>query len=700
MFVSGNTILQDLKYGFRTLGRTPWASTIIVFSLALGIGVNTAVFTAYRAFVARQIDARNPAEIVNIALLRDSGVAEYSFSNPDYETYRDSVRAFGGGGAGGGGLIAFRPMRVTLSNAGGTINQRAAFQGSALGRLGLFAPAANNAEFAQVYAVSDNYFEVLGVAALHGRTLSTARQTTPATASAEPPGVLISANYWQRRFGGDPSFLGKTVHLNGVAVTVIGVTPRDFVGTGVATPAFWLPLSLEPQLNADPNWLHDRENRKYRLFGRLAPGVTLAQATAEVSVVADHLRTLHAAATTANAAESAKPATVLVWPGSPFPLPLSHYPGLTLSILLIMAGAAMVLAVAAANAGSLQLAQARSRETELRTRLSLGATRSRIIRQLLTENALIGIFAGILAIFFSWAFLKFAVRAYVESVPVEFFEFVWDVNPSFTIFSYVSLISLIAGILAGLTPALHSPNSALSSSERSSTASFRGRRLQDLLVALQVAFTLVLIITGAMFVRGATNLLGIESGYDIRRLAQIDFQFPNDSGGYTEGRKAAFVDELRQKLLALPGVARVTSARPPGSSLRTAVALLDSEPGRNLFHYTYVQGDYFETLGIPLQAGRTFDVRNENPHSVILSESAARQIFPASRGVNPVGRSLRLGAIDEKYRPAAELAADGAVYEVIGIARDTRGSAEFDGSDSKQSICRSRPQHASPPPAR
>lgn len=426
-----DTVLQDLRYGIRTLSRNPWSTVITVLSLALGIGVNTAFFTAYHAFVARRLDARNPAEMVNIALIRDSGAAGFAFSYPDYEAYRDSVRALQG-------LVAFRPARVTLSNAGGMIDQRTAMSGSALGRLGLMTAGASNTEFAQVFIVSENYFAVLGVSAIRGRTFEnpTVPGPVPGPVSAAPY-VLISENYWQRRFGGDSEIVGKTLQLNGVPVTVIGVTPHDFAGTSVGAPAFWIPLGLEPQINADSNWLRERENGHYRMFGRLAPGVTVAQAKAQTALAADRIRKLHALGT-----EGAKPATVLVWPGSPFPLPLNYYPGLTDAVLLLMAGAAMILAVAAANAGSLQLARSRSREVELHTRLSLGATRARLIRQLLTENALVGILAGVFAMLVSWGFLKLAVKAFVDGMPVEFMAFVFDVSPSLPVFGYVLLVSL------------------------------------------------------------------------------------------------------------------------------------------------------------------------------------------------------------------------------------------------------------------
>src|SRR5262249_31764551 len=162
----------------------------------------------------------------------------------------------------------------------------------------------------------------LGVGALRGQTFDS---MSVSQLVASPP-ALISENYWQKRFTRDPAVLGKTISLNGIPVTIAGITPRNFVGTGVVAPDFWLPLSLEPQLHADDHWLHDREHQRLRLFARLAPGVSMSQARAEMTLLADHLRTLHDPDS-----DSAKPASVLIWPGSPFPLPLYMFSGLKLT---------------------------------------------------------------------------------------------------------------------------------------------------------------------------------------------------------------------------------------------------------------------------------------------------------------------------------------------------------------------------------
>lgn len=663
------SVLQDVRYGLRTLRRNLGFSTVAVLALALGIGVNTAVFTAYKAMIARPLEGRDPGRLVSLALVRQSGAADYTFSYPDYQAYRDSLHSFQG-------LIAFRQEMMALSGAGGIAGQRTSAAGSALGRLGLAPPSARNAEFASTYAVSENYFRVLGERLLRGHSFES---ISTAELVSSPP-ALISENYWQKRFGGDPAVLGKTVRLNGVAVQVIGITPHDFVGTGLFVPDFWVPLTIEPQFHADGKWLDDRENQCCRLFGRLASGVNVGQAQAEMTLVADHLRALHDPHS-----DVAKPASALVWPGSPFPLPLRFFHGLQLTIVLIMVAAAMLLVVACANVGGLQLARARSREHELHTRLSLGASRLRLIRQLLTESALLGVVAGAVALFLAWAFLQLMVVLYGETVPVDYGTVVFRVSPDLEIFAYVFALSVFAGILFGFAPALESSRAALASSGRSTTSSTHTRRLQDILVAAQVSLSLVLMIAGSMLIRSSMNTLSMRTGYDAARVVDLDFQFP-EGVKYSAERKFAVVRDLRTRLAALPGVVEVTSAKAPdGGSFRTAAVPLrggeGSQPkGQSLLYYTYVQPNYFETLGVSMALGRGFELKGQPGRSIILSESAAKQLWP---GESPIGRSIRLGPTDERTHNQNELVAESAAYQVIGVAHDTRG-VEFDGSDARQ----------------
>jgi len=649
---------QDLRYAVRVLRKSPGFTFAAIFALALGIGVNTAVFTAYKAMIARPLDARDPGQMVDLAVVRQTGARESNFSYPDYKAYRDSVRSFSG-------LIAFSNEEVTLSHAGGIIRQRTSAAGSGL--LGLLPSVASNTEFAGIFVVSENYFKVLGVGPVAGRTFESIRLADLAAS----PSVLISENYWRRRFARDPAIVGKTVQLNNAAFTIVGITPHDFAGTAVFVPDFWLPMSLRPLLHPGDKTLDDRENQCCRLFGRLAPGVGIRQAQAEMTLVTEHLRALHTPRS-----EPAQPGKVLVWPGSPFPLPLSSYGALQLAIFLTMTAAAMALVVACANVGSLQLARARARQSELRTRLSLGASRPRVIRQLLTESALLGLLAGAAAYLFTWALLKVSVTMAADALPAEYGTLVYDVTPDLVLFAYVFAVSQLAGLLFGLAPALESSRAALVSAVRADTSPVRSRRLQDLLIAAQVALSLVLLIAGSMLIHSAVRSLNADPGYDSKRLLRLDFQFP-EGAKYSPARKAALTGELLASLGALPGVAAVTSARGPDEPGSSTAAI----PGggqESILHYTFIQADYFQTIGIPLFLGRGFQGQAEQ--SVVLSESAAKKIWS---GQNPIGRSLRVGPIDGLAHSRSELSARGPAYQVVGVARDTRG-VTFDGSDSAQ----------------
>jgi predicted permease len=677
LMILPQTVLLDLRYGARILWRNMGFTIAAVLALAIGIGVNTAAFTAYKAFFKRSIDARVSGRMVNLALMLRSGSGDQAvnplafFSIPDYEAYRDHVHSFDGL------IAASNPQNLTLTGAGGVASQRSSSTGSLVGRLGLL-PNGNNTETASTFLVSENYFSVLGVGAMRGRTFA-AGESSKLSAS---PSALMSENYWQKRFGGDPAVLGKTIRLNGIAFTIVGITPHNFVGTSVEAPDFWLPLNLEPLIHPDDNWLRNRENLCCRILARLAPGVSIDQAQAEMTLLAGQLSTLHDPHS-----DLGKAAKAVIWPGSPFPYPMKLYGGLEYAILLIAAAVGMVLVIACANVASLQLARAASRQGELGMRMSLGASRLRIIRQLLTESALLGLVAGAVALFFSWAFLQVVVVMIADAFPAEYGTFIFHVTPDLGIFAYVFCLSLVAGILFGLAPALESSGAALSSALKASsgTAKVRSRRMRNFLMAAQVAVSLMLLIAGSMLIRSSIRALKMDTGYDSKHLVSLELRFP-EGQKYSADRQSTLVRELRTRLAALPGVAAITSARAPdGGGFRTAAVSLNGEKPspqntRAILYYTYVQPNYFRTLGIPLLSGRGFQPQAGQPETaVILSESAAQLLWPRQ---NPIGRSLRL-APGGQFQWKGEVLPDGPAYEVIGVARDTRG-ALLNGADSEQ----------------
>lgn len=659
------TLLQDVRYAARTLLRTAGFTTVSAIALALGIGVNTAVFTAYKAFIARPLDARDPNTMVNFAVRLQSGATNARFSYPDYQAYRDQLHSFTG-------VIAFciDQLRLTGSGIAGEPGAGASLMGS-----WLLPPTATNAEFASTFIVSENYFSVLGVGALRGRTF----ESIGLSELARSPAVLISENYWQRRFAGDPTVLGKSIRLNEAAFTIVGIAPHNFIGTSVAAPDFWLPLSLYSLVHPMSRRLEDREDPCCRIFGRLGPGISMSEAQSETTLLASHLRGLHDPHS-----DWSKNVTALISPGSPFPGKMNA--SLRLTILLIMVAAGMVLVIACANAAGLQMARATGRQQELGTRLSLGASRPRLIRQLLTESALLGLLAGCISLPLTWALMRVAVTRAAEALPAEYGTLVLNVNPDVEIFAYVLSISVFAGVLFGLAPAIDSSGSALVSTIRGAgTSPVRTRRLRSVLIAAQVAVSLALMIAGGMLVRSAIHALTMNTGYDGDHIVDLSIQFP-EASKYTAGRRAALIRDLRARVAALPGVSAITSARAPDDNggRRAAVSLNGGHPSlRNMYamlYYTWVQANYFQTLGVPLLRGRAFQPRTNQPeHFVILSESAARRLWP---GQDPIGRSLRLGT-GEQFHTAGELLPDGPTWQVIGVARDTRG-VTLDGSDSEQ----------------
>jgi predicted permease len=665
LMILPQTVLLDLRYGARILWRNMGFTIAAVLALAIGIGLNTAAFTAYKAFFKRSLDAREPGRMVNLALMLHSVSGDLAvdpiafFSIPDYEAYRDHLHSFDGL------LATSNPQNLTLTGAGGVAGQRSSSAGSLVGRLLL--PSVNNAETASTFLVSENYFSVLGIGALRGRTF-VAGESAKLSAS---PSALISENYWQRRFGGDPAILGKTIRLNGIAFTIVGITPHNFVGTTVEAPDFWLPLHFEPLVHPDDNWLRNRESLCCRIFARLAPGVSIDQAQAEMTLLAGQLRTLHDPHS-----DLGKVTKAVISPGSPFPYPL--HGGMEYAILLIMAAVGMVLVIACANVASLQLARAASRQSELGMRMSLGASRSRIIRQLLTESALLGLVAGAVALLFSWAFLQVVVVLIADAFPAEYGTFIFHVTPDLGIFAYAFCVSLVAGILFGLAPALESSGAALSSALKgnSGTAKASSRRMRNFLMAAQVAVSLMLLIAGSMLIRSSMRALKMDTGYDTQHVVSLELRFP-EGQKYSAGRQNSLIRELRARVAALPGVVAITSAQAPdGGGFRTAAVSLNGEKPspqntRAILYYTYVQPNYFQTLGIPLLFGHEFQTQAGQPETaVILSQSAAQLLWP---GQNPIGRSLRL-APGGQFQWKGEVLPDGPAYEVIGVARDTRGA--------------------------
>ena len=666
------SVLQDVKYGVRTIRRNGRFTAVAVIALAIGIGINTTVFTAYKALLKRGVEAHDASSIVSLTQLRQSGQREAQFSYPDYEAYRQSHTLVG--------LLATGQQfeQLIMSEAGGSISDRKAASESLFSRWGLVpsSTTASKAELASVTTVSENYFSVLGITPLRGRFFAEEDRKELAAA----PAVLISENYWQKRFGGDPEIIGKAIRLNGAAITIIGVTPRDFVGTSIGVPDFWAPLSLQPVIHRGDRTLKNEEQLCCRLFGRTTPGSSFAQIQAEMSAIARRQAKLHKVK---DAKDEIK--GILISPASPFPRNLDS--GLRFAIFLIMLATAMVLVIACANVASLQLARAAARQSELGVRISLGASRRRLIRQLLTESALLGLIAGVVALLSSWAMLRAMAKLAKDTLPANLGTFIVNVNPDAAIFTYVFGISILAGVLFGLAPSLESTRSALSSwmKANSAMAPVRNRRLRDWLTGGQVAVSFVLLIAGSMMVRSALHALTMSTGYETKQVIDLTMQFP-EGPEYDSARQRAVLKNVIERISATPGIAETTAGRPPdGGGLRSAAIAIDGAKAdahnmKAYLFYTYVDANYFHALAIRILYGRGFHAGGGTPEpTVVLSETAAQRLWP---GQNPIGRTLELNS-GSNFHEKNELTPDGRSYQVVGVVHDVRGVL-LDASDDAQ----------------
>ena len=594
-----------------------------ILALALGIGVNVAVFTAYKAFVARTLDGRDPDTLVNLSRRLQSGATNAIFSYPDYEAFRDGLAIVQR-------RIAFSiEQQLTLTDAGGAVSEPECAERIADWQTGLLHPSASNREIASAFVVSENYFSVLGVGPARGRAFDAMSASELVTS----PSVLISENYWQRRFAGDPSDVGEEHSPERCPFTIVGITPstsRDGIRRAQLLVA---AQSLSADTPAHYR-LRDREDLCCRVFGRLAPGVSRGEAQSEATVLASRLRALHEPNS-----ELRKDLSAVISPGSPLP---RSQASLKLTIVLIMAAAGLVLVIACANAAGLQLARGAARQQELGMRLALGASGSRLVRQLMIESALVGALAGSVALPVTWAMLRVAVTKLAEQLlPVEV-TLILDVSPDISVFAYVLAISMLAGILFGLAPALASSRAALFSITRGTGTSLARGRLRHGLIAAQVAVSLTLMIAGGLLVRSASQALTMETGYNAERVVSVSLQFP-ETAAYTTEYKGSLVRDLRSRVTALPGVSAVTSARAPSDNggRRAAVSLNRDAPSpanmRATLYHTWVQPSYFETMGIPLSRGRGFRAHAaQADHDAILSESAAHRLWS---GQNPSARA-------------------------------------------------------------
>jgi predicted permease len=629
------TILQDLRYGARQLKQSPGFTLVAVLSLALGIGANAAIFQLVNAIRLTLLPVENPKELVSIYFDKDKGRAGWwssrsaNFTYAQWEQIQQRQQAFTG-------LIAWSATRFNLANGG-------------------------EPHYAEGLYVNGDFFHVLGTKAALGRTF-TAKDDSPACTA----GAVVSHSFWQRELGGDPGILGRPISLSGHLIPVIGVTPPSFFGVEVGNRYdVAIPLCADSMMAEDgkgriPNaaawWLS--------LMGRLKPGWTEARATA-------HLHTLSPRIMQATLPPSYKPDLAKRYLTNELG---AKEAGTGISALrrqyerplwLLMATTGLVLLIACANLANLLLARASARETEIAVRLAIGASRWRLIRQLLAESLLLAVAGALLGA----ALASVLSRTLVAFISTSNQPVFIGLSPDWRVLGFTAALAMLTCLLFGLLPAVRatylSPVSAMRAGGRSVTAGRERFSLRRALVATQVALSLVLLVGALLFVRSLHNLLTTDPGFQSEGIltAQIDF----GKAQYPRERRLAVYRDLSERLAAIPGVvsaAQVGFTPVGGSGWDNTIGPDGTTAGASGKQgwFNRAGPNYFRIMGTRLVAGREFNERDtlSSPKVAIVNEMFARKFFG---GANPVGRTFHLEAEAGKPEP---------LFQIVGLVKNTK----------------------------
>lgn len=625
-------LFQDCIFALRLLRKDRYYTVAAALALALGIGANTAIFTIFNSVVLKPLPVPAPESLLTINRTAPGAPLTGLFSFADYVYYRDHNTVFSS-------LAAETPEHLRLAASSSTTSPVT----TAESLVGLF--------------VTSNYLATFGVHPVMGHNISPEDDTR----TAGPYPALLSENYWRRRFAGDPSILGQSFVVSGMTVQIIGITPRDFMGTRPEVPDIWITSSAMGDLGRRAL---DRTTLSCALTARLKPGITFAQARAELAVLAVSLKNDYPA--------QARQWNVQVSAATRFAN--AHFAFVRLYVVLQIA-MALVLLIACTNVAGLLLSRAATRQREIAVRLSLGASRGRLVRQLVTEGTLMAGAAGVFAYVFVLYALGVISQQISTSLAADGGTMVIDLTPDPRAFGYVLLLSLVAGISFALLPALQSTKVDVSCALKQEMAGFGLRqkgRLRGSLIAAQISVCLALLIGAGLLVQQSVRVLAVDPGFDTKSVISLQISSPQELG-YTPGRIAELQSRLEQRLRAFPSMVGVTFvSRTPlsGNVTTTRVTRADAPPATDgqRYPYTYISADFFKTMGIPLRRGREFTAQElvTTAPVVVISDALAQHLWP---GEDAIGKHLAVGSASEThyYGGRAPLSSS---LEVIGVAND------------------------------
>jgi predicted permease len=628
-----NALLQDLRYGFRMLLKQKALTAVALLSLALGIGANTALFSIVDAMLLRMLPVKEPEQLVLFKAIAPKEFSPGSYNGStitDPETGLRHMTSFA--------YQTYRRMREQQ----GPMSDIFAFGG-----VGVNLSADGQAEVANSQAVSGNYFSALGVQPAVGRLL-----TDEDDKAGAPPVAVLSHRYWHKRFSGDPSVVGKQINLNNLSFTIIGVSAEGFDGTmNVGTiQEVTIPLALEPQIYPDPKRSYTTGNVWWlRVMGRLKPGATREQAQAQLEntflqSVIEHRAARQAAAKAGggNVISDLDPKQypkLYADPGGQGEMNRRRYYAPSLYLLLGVVG--LVLLIACANVANLLLSRAAARQKEISLRLALGASRWRLIRQLMTESVLLAILGGLFGIVFA-VWIKdglIAVNLWGgRGMPS------LDPRLDWRVLGFTFALALLTGLIFGVAPAWRTTKvdltPSLKDSGRGSSAVHRSLLTRGLVV-FQVSLSLMLLVGAGLFVRTLLNLQRVDPGFDTRNL--LLFEVQPSLIGYRDEKLRQIYQQISERIEAVPGVQAVTFSRDALLSqsssnssifLREALSAPPDSEGRikptGDAYIHRVRENFFQTMGIPLLYGRTFGPQDDtkSPKVVVVNQTFANKFFP------------------------------------------------------------------------
>jgi predicted permease len=604
---------QDVKYASRLVRRAPAFAVAAIVSLALAIGANTLVFSIVNGIVLRRLPIPAPDQVV---FVQSSVAGAGSHSFPNYRDFRDRNRTFSG-------LVGYRMAPMSVESRDGATRVWG-------------------------YLATGNYFQVLGVAPAAGRLFVPDDDRQPGAA----PYAVVSYESWQRRFLGDPAVVGRTIRINKLPYTIVGVAPRGFHGTELFyRPEIWVPMMMQAQIEIGNAWLEVRQTQNTWIVGRLGSGVTAPQAETNLNAIAEDLKRDYPGPNQNLRIRLTQPGLA----GDALRQPMRAF---TLGVFIL---SALVLVIGCANLASILLAHGADRQREMALRTSIGAGRARLVQQLLTESMLLSLAGGLAGIGLAFAASAALSRwPFPLDVPIQF-----DVEADAWVLSFGVLASTGAGVLFGLAPARQAsrtdPNAALKGASQAATS---GRRwpLRESLVGLQVALCVVLLSACLLSVAGLRQAVSVPLGFQPDGVAVAGFEL--GLAGYTEDQGREFQAQVVQAMSRLPGVdaAAWSNSLPLSidqSSTTVAAEGAPEKPGSGIGGVTYYQVSpgFFRTLGTRLLTGRDFDGndRRGSPRVAIVNETFARRVLG---GPDAVGKRFRYGF------------AGGPVVEVIGIVED------------------------------